>query len=302
MKISSFARLRTHVAPLLLVAAGVSVVHAAPEVRFQLVRDALIIVPVTADDDGPFYFLLDTGADTTVVDTALAKRLTLATLRTIRQGTVTGTQTVNVSLLAEFNIGSARVERLPVLEQDLSSLRRADGRIAGIVGQNFLANFNYMLDYRARSIRFEADDDLREAIDGEAQAVEEVGSRMIVAAEAQANGSAKLRLLLDSGANSVVLMGPASAMLRCASVERAVETSSAGAAAIRTVRIGRLTVAAREFHDVTVALVDDAPVGHIADGLLPTALFERLYINNRDGFVIFNPGTKKPARLTAALR
>jgi hypothetical protein len=31
----------------------------------------------------------------------------------------------------------------------------------------------------------------------------------------------------------------------------------------------------------------------MGDGLLPTILFRAVYVNNRDGFVVFNPRTRK---------
>src|SRR5580698_7530919 len=104
---------------LLLAAVAGSALHAA-EVRFDLVRNALIVIPVTVNDAAPVYFLLDTGADTTIVDTALAKKLGLATLRRIQQTVMTGSQTVGVSVLARLSVGNSSVEGVPVLEQDLS--------------------------------------------------------------------------------------------------------------------------------------------------------------------------------------
>ena len=173
---------------LLLAAVAGSALHAA-EVRFDLVRNALIVIPVTVNDEAPLYFLLDTGADTTIVDTALAKKLGLATLRRIQQTVMTGSQTVEVSVLARLSVGDSSVEGLPVLEQDLSSLRRVDGRIVGILGQNFLSRFNYLLDYRARSLRVEKGDELRSGLEGDVAPVEVREHRMMVAAEAATGGA-----------------------------------------------------------------------------------------------------------------
>jgi len=40
---------------------------------------------------------------------------------------------------------------------------------------------------------------------------------------------------------------------------------------------------------VTAALLAKEPGERIGDGMLPTALFQALYINNRQGFVVFSP-------------
>jgi predicted aspartyl protease len=294
MKINSFARPAIAlVAFILLLAAPCRTASAQSSVHLQLVHDAFIIVPVSADDEDPVYFLFDTGADTTIVDTALAKKLSLVALQTIQQTTVTGSQQVTVGLLVKLAVGPAQLPNLPVLVEDLSGLRRMDGRIAGILGQDFLSHFNYLLSYRERTVRFEQNDDLQVGMDGDPTPMQVAGHRMIVATEAQAGASTRVRLLLDSGANSVVLMGPASSALHCTGAQQAVETSSAGSSAMRSGRIDLLRVASRELRNLPVALVATPPPQQIGDGLLPTALFESLYINNRQGFVILNPRAKK---------
>ena len=65
---------------LLLAVVSVPSLHAALSVPFKLAQDTLIIIPVTANGEGPFYFVLDTGAENTIVDTALAHKLALPTL------------------------------------------------------------------------------------------------------------------------------------------------------------------------------------------------------------------------------
>lgn len=280
---------------LLLAPVAAPALHAA-EVRFQLVQNALILVPVTANDAAPVYFLLDTGADTTIVDTALAKKLNLPTLKQIQQTAVTGSQTVGVGVLAKLSLAGVEVDSLPVLEQDLSGLRRVDARIAGIVGQNFLARFNYLVDYRAHSLQIEEKEEIRATLDGEAVAVEVIQHRMILAAEATVKGGTKLRLLLDSGANALVLMGQAASALDSPMLQAKVETSAAGAAAVRAGRVD-LTVAAHAFRGVPASLMPNAPPQPIGDGLLPMALFDAVYVNNAQGYVVLNPRVRKLALL-----
>lgn len=55
-------------------------IHAQSRVPFRLVHNALIVVSVTANGVGSFDFLFDTGADTTIVDPAIAPKLSLVPL------------------------------------------------------------------------------------------------------------------------------------------------------------------------------------------------------------------------------
>jgi hypothetical protein len=261
--------------------------------------DASRSVRGAADNEGPFYFLLDTGTDTTIVDTTLAKKLALATLQSAQLTTISGSHTVGVSRLATLAIGGKQVDDLPVFQEDLSSLRRIDGRIAGIVGQDFLSQSNYLLDYRARCLRFEEGDDIRDGIDGDSVPIETGENGMILAAKAQFHGHAELRLLLDSGTNTLVLMGSVSNRLHCLMEQQVMAISNAGAAPMRIGQVD-LTVASHELRDVPVTLASDASPQNIVDGLLPMAFFEAIYVNNKQSLVVLNPRAKKTVRLAAA--
>lgn len=58
-------------------------------------------------------------------------------------------------------------------------------------------------------------------------------------------------------------------------------------------RVQKLTVGSQEFHNIDAVLSAVEPAEQIGDGLLPTTLFETLYVNNRDGFVVLNPRVRK---------
>src|SRR5580692_9603373 len=46
-------------------------------VRFRMVKDYLIVVPVTINGSGPYDFVLDTGSNSTMLDQKLAEELAL---------------------------------------------------------------------------------------------------------------------------------------------------------------------------------------------------------------------------------
>ena len=267
--------------------------HAQSEVPFRLVNGNLVVVSLTAGEAGSVSFILDTGADTTIVDTAIASRLALTPLRPVQQTTLTGVRMVPRASLATLSAGSDQVSNLPVMVQDLGAVRRIDSHIQGIVGQDFLSHFNYLLDYRRHLVRFEAASEIRDTLEGDRVQIDAGAHRMIVASEGQSLRSATLHLLLDSGASSLVLVHRGSKALDVPAFDSVQQTTTSGNTSLRLGKVRKLTVGSEEFHDVAVALSAVDPVESIGDGLLPTTLFQTLYVNNRDGFVIFNPRVRK---------
>jgi len=269
-------------------------IHAQSEIRFRLVRNTLIVVSLMAGEEGPFDFVLDTGADRTLVDPSIVSRLSLVSLDRVQQTTLAGVQTLTRGSIHTLSAGPVHVENLLVLVQDLTELRKLDSHIKGIAGQDFLSHFNYLLDYRRHSIRIELASEIRDLMQGDRVPMETSENRMIVESEAQSPGRAKLRLLLDSGANSLVLIHIASSQaVNLPTEERGLEVTSSGQIGLNVGRVHALTVGSEQFHDIAVALPAAEPAERIGDGLLPTALFQALYVNNRESFVVFNPRVKK---------
>jgi predicted aspartyl protease len=268
-------------------------IQAEPGVRFRLVHDTLIVISLTANDQGPFEFVLDTGADTTIVDPSLASSLSLVPAGLQQQSTLAGVRELACSLIASMAMGPGTTENVKVLVEDLSELRKMDPRIAGIAGQNFLSHFNYLLDYPKHWLRIEQTDEIERAFYGDRVSMERGQNRMIVRAEAQSVGRATLRLLLDSGASTLALLPASCAALDLSVQGDAVETTSSGNVGLRVGRIHKLIVGSQQLHEIRVVLAATAPAESIGDGLLPTVLFQSLYVNNREGFVVLNPRPKK---------
>jgi predicted aspartyl protease len=272
----------------LAMSGAVQSLWAQSEVRFRLVNH-LIVISLKSSQAGPFDFVLDTGADTTVVDPSIASRLSFVPLERIRQTTLSSVQTVTRGSIPSLSAGSFQVENVDVLIQDLSVLRKIDTHIEGIAGQNFLSHFNYLLDYRKHVIRIELNSEIQDTVDGDHVSIDARENRMMVASEAESRGTTGLRLLLDSGANSLVLLPRAVQALDLPKQDSGFELTSSGKVELHTSRVHVLTVGSQRLHDVTAALLAKEPAERIGDGMLPTALFQALYINNRQGFVVFNP-------------
>jgi predicted aspartyl protease len=289
---------RLHALPVLKIAvfyftlAGVCQIQAQSDIHFRLAHNALVVVPVMVGKEGPYDFVLDTGANTSIVDPGIAAHLAMVPIDTVPQTTLAGIRALRRGFVPALSIGAMHVESVEVVVKDLSELRNLDPRIVGIAGENFLARFSYLLDYQQHVIRLERDTEIRDAIEGQRVPLETGGNQMLIPLEAQSRNHAKLRLLLDSGANSVVLLRAAARALELSPQAEEVATTSNGQIGLQTGRLHELLIGREKFHDLPVAL-PAAELSNIGDGLLPTNLFTALYINSREGFVVLNPRREK---------
>jgi predicted aspartyl protease len=267
--------------------------QAESDIHFRLVDDTLIVVALDSGQGDRFDFVLDTGTDTTVVDPSIASRLSFAAKERIRVVSLGNASLAVRGSIPALSAGSLHVNNVSVLVKDLSNMRKLDSHIVGVLGQNFLSHFNYLIDYRKHLVRFESGDEIRNIADGDHVAIELTGDRMMVAAEAHSRRATGLNLLLDSGAPSVVLLRTASQTLNIPKETTALEETSDGQVELQKGRIPEMTVGSQTLHDVAVLLPSMEPSVPIGDGLLPTILFRAVYVNNQDGFVIFNPHIRK---------
>ncbi len=123
--------------------------------RPATVVNNLVVLEVRVNDGQPVSFILDTGASTSVVDTAAAAR---AGLKTGAAGqATTGGGAVEAAEIAgaRLSIGPLVWNPLPLVAIDLSGLRAGLGHpIDGILGYDVFARHVVEIDYRAHAVRF----------------------------------------------------------------------------------------------------------------------------------------------------
>ena len=271
------------------------VVRADSPQRFRLVWDYLIVVPVFVNGEGPFDFLLDTGANTTLIDAGLAARLGLQPIDRISLVTAAGAQTLVRARLRSLTLGGRTLAGVEVLSADTRDLRLVDARIRGVVGWNFLSEGNFLLDLAGRSIEFGDDSALSGRLDGTRHPFEEGEGMPLVGARFPQRGEERLRLVLDTGAASLSLFGAkARSVRRVRDAGQWVRVSTvAGSLRVLTSLVEALEVGDETFHRLPALLMPDVGRAEtrIEDGLLPMMLFRSVYFD-RDNFVIFNPRSR----------
>lgn len=127
---------------------------AAGEVPFELagLGGAAVLVPVYLNGQGPFQFVLDTGATLTCVDARLADSLALPASRGklgVGAG-VGGSGRLRLVQLDSVRVGTARVVDAPGCVLDLRHIGALGLEVDGLLGLNVLRRFRVTLDFRRR--------------------------------------------------------------------------------------------------------------------------------------------------------
>jgi len=167
------------------------------ELPIQLYRDYLVVVEGSIGNLEKLAFIIDTGAYPSMIDQRIATTLGLIE----RDGTVgLVNQSIQTKLatLPIIGVGFARVENVPVLVQDLSSLEKTLGRrIDAVVGLDVLGKTSFSINYRTKRLRFGAMERTRSTVSFET-------GPAFVTVEAQLHDRT-VRLLVDTGASALML-------------------------------------------------------------------------------------------------
>ncbi len=263
-------------------------------VHFRSPHRSLIVVDVRVNGLGPYSFVLDTGATSSCVDQELSAALHLPSAQGVRLATWTDTSEARRAEVQNLSVGSIDSGPLRVLVQSLREYKGIAAHVHGVLGQDVLLRFNYLIDYDAHRIEFDADGGVLQQLRGDRVNTDSVQTRTggsearlrSVPVRTETNVE-PLQLILDSGADMVVLQprsrgsnsfGPASKWI----------ANDDGRMSAAVSQRTTLSVGSEKFS--AEAWVGDQGLRHLTvDGLLPTSCFNKLYISNTGSFVIFEP-------------
>ena len=124
----------------------------AASLPFHLVQRSKIIVPVVINRTGPYQFLVDTGSESTIVDPSLATELHLKTQGSAEVVGVGFSTQASFGYVDLLEAGSHSVANHLVVVHDLQPLQAADLHFRGILGGDFLAHFDVLMDYAHRML------------------------------------------------------------------------------------------------------------------------------------------------------
>lgn len=256
---------------------------------------SMIIVPVSINGSGPYDFLLDTGASKTMLDRKLADELGLT-----RVGEKTIIGELASTAMAVVHVNSLSVAGATVPGGDVFSTDHSASvsKVRGVLGEDFMKNFDVLIDYRQQVIRFEAPlGSMAQTATGEHLPLELNGMyhgratyyRLVISGQIRELENKPMSLLLDSGANNLTLFqeNPGSGVGQMQYIQAGSfdswKTSSVRTRAIRSLELGSNSVT-----DLT-AVVFPRRSEVDTDGLIPTSLFHSVFISSLGRFAILNP-------------
>ena len=179
--------------------------------KFRLAGGAqpLILVPVRVNGQGPFEFILDTGAGTSLLSTSLADRLKVTILGSKEGQSAGGKVTVSLGKIDTIEVGEARLTDLEAGMVDLAHIGKTVGaNIDGDLGYNFLRHFRMTVDYAGCEIRLE-DPNRVDRIDRAART--EVPMRLaspakpLILVDVYANQAGPFQFAIDTGTSTTAI-------------------------------------------------------------------------------------------------
>src|SRR5438309_1887057 len=141
-------------------------------VKFRLAGGAqpLILLPVHVNNRGPFDFILDTGAGTSLLSSELAKQLEIKVIGSKEGQSAGGKFSVSLAKVDSLAVGETKLDDVDVGIVDLGQIGKTGGakidnlavivadffsvlsqaigaKLDGIVGYNFLRDYKVVIDY-----------------------------------------------------------------------------------------------------------------------------------------------------------
>jgi predicted aspartyl protease len=172
-----------------------------PQVLQLTYADGHVYAPVTIEGR-TFNFLLDTGAQNTVLDRRVAQELGLVEQGALEASGAARTGGARVARLPELDVGAGKLRDLVVTTIDLGASTSGAFRIDGILGFPFFAAAAVRIDLANRTMTFGPPGSLTEA--GEEIPLET--DRSLPEAHLRVNGNTDARFIIDTGNAAELLL------------------------------------------------------------------------------------------------
>jgi predicted aspartyl protease len=249
------------------------------KIKFRLAGGAqpLILLPTRVNGAGPFDFILDTGAGTSLLSTELAQQLNIKVLGTKEGQSAGGKVSVSLAKVESLALGQAKIEEVEVGIVDLGHIGKTIGtKIDGDVGYNFLKHFRVTIDYQTAEIRF--DDPKRTENFGKPSKAEipmrlASPAKPLVLVDVYANGRGPFQFAIDTGTSTTAISPEAAQQLGIASSPIGPLTTGGSQVNVTAGNLKSFQVGGARIDDLVVVVADffamlSQAVGAKLDGIV----------------------------------
>jgi hypothetical protein len=251
-----------------ILAATVGACALSGAVKLQILEGRPHVDGVYVNGHGPYRFLLDTGANVNLIETSVTRKIGMKT--TFQDTVVSSIGRVRLPGSDDntIDLGDVRADCQKFQYSNLDTLHILSPNIQGVLGQQFLSGFDYLIDVRGRRLEFG-----KQAPRGNRTQLQSFDGR-------NAFSTSLGYLVLDSGAPGVVLFGVQGGV-----GDRREMLTLTGSRSVGMVA-RRLTIEGQNvWRGDAVAIPGEGESG-IA-GLMPLSLFTSVYVSNSEGYIEF---------------
>jgi hypothetical protein len=160
--------------------------------------ESRLTVEVGVNGTGPYRFVVDSGADTSVIGTRLAGALHLPAGRPVMLNGVTESRLVDRVLVESLQVGPSQFNDL-----ELPKLNERDVGAVGMIGLDALAGQRLMLDFEARKVTVDDASTPAPRMDGEIVVVARLKRGQLILTQVRANG-VPLDAVIDTGSEITI--------------------------------------------------------------------------------------------------
>ena len=254
--------------PFQILAIGILIVSVTPvfaDAKIRVVAGLPVAPGVFVNGHGPYSFLVDTGANVNLIEPALAAKSGVRFTAQTEVASAVGKLTVLQSDDNEITLDSVSAANQRFVLHDLKPLQSLDPNICGILGQWFLAQFDYTLDLRGKSLIFG-----RFAVPAVSPIpFNLVNGRMVISTNLGA-------LALDSGAHNLILYN-------VKAVQGGEIRTLTGSKTVGSVIRDVIIAGEKIWHGDAVTLQNNTEPG--VDGILPLNIFRKVYVCNSQKYL-----------------
>jgi predicted aspartyl protease len=249
------------------------------KVKFRLAGGAqpLILLPVHVNERGPFDFILDTGAGTSLLTPELAKQLNVKIVGSKEGQSAGGNVAVSLAKADSLAVGGARINDVDLGIVDLAHVGKTIGaKIDGDLGYNFLKHFRVTINYRDCEIRFDDPKRIEAFAHGAKTAVPirlASPAKPLLLIDVQLNGRGPFQFAIDTGTSTTAITPQLANELGISSSPTGTGTTAGAQVDVRAGNVESFQLGGAKIDNMTVVVADffemlSAAIGAKLDGIV----------------------------------